>query len=293
MQRRTFLTAFGVTGATLAAGCLSSSPRGDPASTPSTTATPTAVPTTVPSTNDSDGQPEILSTTIETHDTSCMSGAGGSVDVAVSDDHIVIDGVAQTSTPCHEAVIESADVERGEVILHIGFRGVGEQCVDCVGAIEYEANLGMTGTAGVDSVTVVHDATGERFTYTRDKRTSTGNSPTKQPPNTSTVSASQQPDPDIDVILTNAHDRTHEFVVTIRRESGATVYEATHEVPAESRREIYNLAEADPAGIEAFTISVVVGGQEEAITVKTNACYGNAFIEITADGELYPYYSIC
>lgn len=293
MQRRTLLATLGATGVALAAGCLSNAPQSQPEPSPPTSPTSNPKATTVPTNKEPDVTPEIHRRTIETRDTTCMGATGASVTVSFEDDRIAINGVAQTSTPCHEAVVESAVVENGEVILQVGFQPVGEQCIDCVGAIEYVANLEMTRIDGIDSVTVIHSDSGKRFTHTRGRETSAGTSPTNHTPDTPTEPASQQPDPDLDVILTNADDKSHEFAITIRRESGNTVYETTQEVPADSRLQIYNLTAADPDGIEAFTIAVVVGEQAEEITVKTNACYGNAIIEVTADGELYPYYSIC
>lgn len=293
MHRRTLLAVLGATSAGLAAGCLSRAREHQIESPPPTSTPPSGRPTTGSPRNGSDDDPQIVGSAIETVDASCLGASGPGVDVSFGDERIVIDGVAQAATPCHEAVIDSAVVEMNDVILHVGFERVGEECVECIGAISYEAILDMTGIDSVDSVTVIHGENGERSTHPRRQTDSGTTSPTDQQSPPSTVSASQQPDPDVDVILVNEHDTAHQYSVTIRRESGAIVYAATHEVPASGERQIYNLIEADPDGIEAFTISSIVGGQEEAITVRTNACYGNAIIEVTAAGELYPYYSIC
>lgn len=79
----------------------------------------------------------------------------------------------------------------------------------------------------------------------------------------------------------------------IQRETGETVYDKTHEIDAESERDIYDLQEASPKGIEAFTITAAMDGEKESMRVETSTCYGEAIIAVRDDGVLYPYYAIC
>jgi hypothetical protein len=120
---------------------------------------------------------------------------------------------------------------------------------------------------------------------------SPGGTPNEDPP--SHEDAMNEPNPDHDVGIENQSDEAWTVTLTVSRESGEVVYEETHEIDPKSDRDVYNLQEADPDGVEAFTVTAEIDGQQESATVETNECYGNAFVAIAEDGEFYVTYSIC
>lgn len=116
--------------------------------------------------------------------------------------------------------------------------------------------------------------------------------PTYTPPGTEY--ASEQPDASHPITLTNEWNRSVTVQVTVVREAtNETVHEGTYDLDAGEERAVYDTAEADPDGIERFTITATAVNATESVTIETSQCYGGAYVEITADGELYPYYAIC
>lgn len=113
--------------------------------------------------------------------------------------------------------------------------------------------------------------------------------PTEAPPSTE----SNDPDPDLPIHVENRHDATHTIALTVTRESGETVHEETYEVTAGADREVYNLDEADPDGVESFEIEATMDDRTASATVETSSCYGEAIVAVSEDGELHVTYSIC
>lgn len=143
-----------------------------------------------------------------------------------------------------------------------------------------------------DSTEPPADSTDTPTASPTESETPTG-SPSETDPPTGHEAALNEPDPDHDVRLRNDHDETHTVRVTVTRRSGETVYEARHEVEPGAERTVYSLAEADPAGIETFTVAVTFGETTDSVDLETNVCYGDAYAEITTEGSLYLYYEIC
>lgn len=104
--------------------------------------------------------------------------------------------------------------------------------------------------------------------------------------------ASRQPDPDLPVTVENDHDAAHTVELTVSRD-GTTVHEATHDLSPGADREVYNLREADPDGIETFTVAATLGDRTGSATVETSGCYGSVVVVVQKDGELFVTYSIC
>ncbi|RLM94580.1 hypothetical protein D3D02_00940 [Halobellus sp. Atlit-38R] len=122
---------------------------------------------------------------------------------------------------------------------------------------------------------------------------STSTSPPESTP-AGTAHASEQPDPNKEVRLENAWNRSVEIHVRVVRETtNETVHEATYTLEPGAERDVYNLSAAEPTGIEPFRIVATARNTTESVTIETSACYGNAYVEITDEGELYPYYAIC
>ena len=118
--------------------------------------------------------------------------------------------------------------------------------------------------------------------------------------------ASNEPDPDHSVTLNNESSETRIVRVWVtREETGETVFETTRESPPGTEYELYDLARADPDGIEAFAVCGELVGADattdadgessarDCVTLRTNACYGNAHVTIREDGSLQIIYSIC
>ena len=111
---------------------------------------------------------------------------------------------------------------------------------------------------------------------------------------TSTERASEIPDADKAVHVENRWNRSVEIRISVvRAATNETVYEATETFEPGADRDVYSLAEADPDGIESFRIVASGLNTTESVTVRTSACYGNAYVEVTEEGELFPYYAIC
>jgi hypothetical protein len=155
---------------------------------------------------------------------------------------------------------------------------------------------------GSGSATATPTPTGNPVTSAPDAGTAT---PTPDPePGTegsdtgtvsvSTEGASNEPDPDKAVRLENAWNRSVEIRLRVVREAtNETVHEGTYTLDAGEQRVVYNTAEADPDGIEAFRVIATARNTTESVTIETNACYGGASVEVLEDGTLYPYYAIC
>jgi hypothetical protein len=125
---------------------------------------------------------------------------------------------------------------------------------------------------------------------------------TDSPPSPSDVSGDapptgedpmDDPDDDLAVGIENRSNETRTITLTVSRESGETVYEETHEVEAGTDRDVYNLREADPDGVESFVVTAEIDGTEESATVQTSECYGDAFVAIAEDGDFYVTYAVC
>lgn len=275
MRRRDLIVSTGGLAAALLAGCLASG-SDDP--------------------GEDDVTPAVVGHGIETKETDCMDEDGESVEVTFDADGVDIDGLATAPTPCHEATVESATVETGTLRVEVGLERADGMCIECVGAVDYAARIDLEGADGVDTVVVEHPDPGKTHTVERGGDGSGEDEPSPDDADGEIPShedAMEEPDPDLPITIENRHDEPHEVSVTVARASGETVYGATTEVAAGEERTVYNLEEAEPEGVEAFTVEAALGEQTESVEVETSACYGEVRIEVTEEGRLYPFYSIC
>ena len=143
--------------------------------------------------------------------------------------------------------------------------------------------LGLAGVAGC----FADDAADDRST-----NTSATDTPTAEPTDRDGDHAADQPDPDVAVRVVNDGGETRSVSLTVTRESGEVVHEATHEAPPGSDREVYNLRAADPDGVESFEIVAERGGASESVTVQTSECYGHVIVSVDDEG-LGVTYSVC
>ena len=124
----------------------------------------------------------------------------------------------------------------------------------------------------------------------------TGTTVTSEAPDSpvGTVGAAEQPDADTAVHVENGWNRSVEIrIIVVREATNETVYEETEAFGAGADRDVYNLAEASPEGVESFRITATARNTTESVPIETSVCYGNAYVEITEEGELYPYHAIC
>ena len=116
-----------------------------------------------------EGSPAVVSTSIETVDSGCGTGEDDAVVVTFEDDAVALEGVLPAPNPCHEADFASIGVDAAELSLRIDVRSTledGEGCVECVGAISYEAVVELEDSGAIESVQVDH-ATGVDSVVTR------------------------------------------------------------------------------------------------------------------------------
>jgi hypothetical protein len=117
-------------------------------------------------------------------------------------------------------------------------------------------------------------------------------SPTAGPPDHE--AASDEPAPHKDVTLSNDWSRPVTVQVrVIRNATGQTVHKGSYDLAPDTERDVYDLARADPDGVEPFTVEITARNTTRRVTVETSACYGDVYGEIQTDGSVYLYYAIC
>lgn len=103
-----------------------------------------------------------------------------------------------------------------------------------------------------------------------------------------------QPDPHHSVQLENNWNQSVDVHVRIIRDAtNTTVHNETYTLEHGSERTAYNVAEAEPDGIETFDVAITALNTTENTEIRTSKCFGNAFAQIRSDGELFVSYSIC
>jgi hypothetical protein len=112
--------------------------------------------------------PGIDASSIETVDAGCRSDDGG-ITVGFDEEVITVTGTLPAPNPCHEAVLDSLTVEDARLRVAVDVSSTledGTGCVECVGAITYDARIEPEDTSAITAVTVVH-ASGDDTTVTR------------------------------------------------------------------------------------------------------------------------------
>ncbi|MFD1597391.1 hypothetical protein [Halobellus rarus] len=105
---------------------------------------------------------------------------------------------------------------------------------------------------------------------------------------------SNTPDTDKAVQLENDWNRSVEVDLrVVRGTTDETVYGKTHTLDPGAEREVYDLSDANPDGVESFRIVASALNATEHTTISTNACHGDAYVRIDADGGLAVFHSIC
>jgi hypothetical protein len=150
MDRRTVLRRTGALGTLVLAGCSGDgNGTGETPAGNGTTATPNPTGTPAPAVTDS---------VVSTVGTDCLAAGTGeraSVTVDAEAGTVTVAGLVETSDPCHEATLHAVSYADDEIRIDVVAEPTGEACVDCIGAVEYEATVSFVGPEP-ETVTVTH-----------------------------------------------------------------------------------------------------------------------------------------
>lgn len=115
--------------------------------------------------------PEIEGVDLEAGDGSCADATDHAATVAFDDDSIRVDGTVITPVPCYDLAVDDAGtaIDDGELTVSITAEREDGVCVECVGAVPYEATVDL-GDALPDTVVVAHVVDGERTVVARESR---------------------------------------------------------------------------------------------------------------------------
>lgn len=103
-----------------------------------------------------------------------------------------------------------------------------------------------------------------------------------------------RPDPHHAVQLENRWNHSVAFDVRVIREAtNETVYSGTVTLAPDSEQTAYNVAEADPDGIETFEVAVTVLNTTDTTTITTSECFGSVVASVERSGKPSMIYSIC
>lgn len=106
--------------------------------------------------------------------------------------------------------------------------------------------------------------------------------------------AANQPNANQKVLLENSWNRSVDIQVQVVREStNETVLNDTYTLDPSTERRVYTLSEADPKGVESFTIIATAQDTTDQVTIATSKCHGNAIAAIDEDGSMDLFYAIC
>jgi hypothetical protein len=154
--------------------------------------------------------------------------------------------------------------------------------------------VGPPGT-GSGSATATPEPSADTATPTPDPDPATGtDGPDTGAASAGTRGASNQPDPDKTVQLENAWNQSVEIRISVVREAAnETVHEGTYTLDPGTEREVYDVADADPDGVESFRVTATARNATRTVTIETSACSTDAYVEITSSGDLYPFRGVC
>lgn len=161
MRRRTLLRRTGALAAVGLAGCVSDEQNDNESNDDNDTGDDEQA--SQPNGTDATPSMTIGETAIETLSSDCNSGSDGSARVEITDGTVTVTGTMTTSDPCHEAKLQNVNKLSGssedggeQLQVDVVSASTSEACVDCVGAVEYEATIEFDGGAPED-VRVTHD----------------------------------------------------------------------------------------------------------------------------------------
>lgn len=144
-----------------------------------------------------DGQPEIVSSSIETIQTGSRTDEESeAVDFETGDGTVTIEGTILTSTPHYEAVLENVAIERRALQVTIGTESTldeDEVGTQELGFLEYEATIEIENIDSLERAEIQHPETTHGFEWDEDSTTASasGSGETTAEGNTSASERSQ------------------------------------------------------------------------------------------------------
>ncbi|MFT4890200.1 MAG: hypothetical protein ACI9YT_001114 [Halobacteriales archaeon] len=89
--------------------------------------------------------PSIAERSFVTEEGHCASGTESAAAIAFEGDSVVVDGTFVTPTPCYELRLATAAYDAIDDALEvvIAATATGDTCVQCIGAVDYEASVGF------------------------------------------------------------------------------------------------------------------------------------------------------
>lgn len=115
---------------------------------------------------DGDSEPSIEASGIETTGSDCASGDADEAEL-VSGAAVTVRGTIRAGNPCHDAVLTDVALESGTLTLTIGVESLDQICMQCVGAIDYEATVEVDDVDALADVVVEHEG-GDSHAFTWD-----------------------------------------------------------------------------------------------------------------------------
>jgi len=144
MNRRTFLTATTLALGTGLAGCTGDSdPDGG--------------------NGNGNGDGPIADTDTETVSADCGSEDDETMDVDIGSDTVTLTGIISTPDPCHAVVLADTSVDETTLSASIDVEDTTDEdegCMDCVGAVEYEATITLSEDVDIETVELTHVGSG-------------------------------------------------------------------------------------------------------------------------------------
>ena len=107
-----------------------------------------------------------IEATIQTVDSECASGDSDTADATFVDSGAEIEGTLGAPNPCHEAALEDVTLEGDTLSVVIGVESTDEICVECVGRIEYRAQIDASEPV---ATLVVDHVDGERHRFDQEE----------------------------------------------------------------------------------------------------------------------------
>ena len=106
--------------------------------------------------------------------------------------------------------------------------------------------------------------------------------------------AAQTPDPTHSIQIENEKSDSVTLTATVLREqTGETVHNQTYTLQPNETVTAYNTRQANPDGIEEFTVTVTSEGSTDSFTLETNQCMGDVIARVTESDGIDMVYSIC
>lgn len=95
------------------------------------------------------GGPSVSSRDIRTNSADCASAGNQAASINSRDGTVIVAGILSAPNPCHSASLASAEYDADADRLTVSVEAVEDEdaamCTECVGAIDYNAEIGFSG----------------------------------------------------------------------------------------------------------------------------------------------------